>query len=150
MNLATSTKGIDLIKGFESLRLQVYKDQGGRDTIGYGHLLTEKEIGTVVYISEQGALSYLRSDLKEDERVVNNSVKKPLNQNQFDALVSLVFNIGSGHFGVSTILKLINKNPYDLGIFSQFLIWNHVKGVVSNGLTARRHKEAELYFSKSL
>ena len=70
-----------------------------------------------------------------------------LNQNQFNALVSFAYNVGTGNFSSSTLLKKVNRNPDDLTIKDEFLRWNKAGGKVLNGLTNRRNEEADLYFS---
>ena len=73
-------------------------------------------------------------------------VKKELNVNQIAALMSFVFNLGEVHFAESTLLKVINKDANDFnGVKEEFMRWNHVNGVVSNGLTRRREGEFNLY-----
>ena len=78
---------------------------------------------------------------------VNTLVTSNLNQNQFNALVSFAYNVGTGNFSSSTLLKKVNRNPDDLTIKDEFLRWNKAGGKVLNGLTNRRNEEAILYFS---
>ena len=143
-----SENGLNLIKGFENCDLMAYLDQGGRSTIGYGHLNKER----FVTITQEQADALLESDCSAAVNCVNANVTVPLNQNQFDALTSLVFNIGSGNFINSTLLNDLNEKEYDCAA-EQFLVWNKVTNSetgeleVSNGLIARREKEKQLFLS---
>lgn len=97
-------------------------------------------------INEQ-AKSYFKHDLAKFEKTVNESVTVPINQNQFDALVSLTYNIGSGAFKNSTLLKKLNKGDYQ-GAADQFLVWNKAGGKVMKGLVRRREAERALFLKK--
>jgi len=147
-----SREGLNLLSMAEGTRLQVYEDSGGYKTIGVGHLLTNEELdsGLIRGISWQAGitmekcLDILAFDVRRAERAVNHHVEPELNQNQFDALVSFVFNIGAGAFSSSMLLKRINGDriadvPYEMGR------WNKVNGKVVRGLTLRREVEAELF-----
>jgi lysozyme len=92
------------------------------------------------------AESLLRKDITWVEKAVNKLVVVPLTQNQFDALSSLVFNIGEGGFANSTLLRLLNAGDYE-GAANQFLRWNKQKGVTLKGLTKRREEERKLFLS---
>ncbi|WP_335952328.1 lysozyme [Acinetobacter pittii] len=144
-----SNSGINLIKSFEGLRLKAYDDGVGVWTIG---------TGTTVYPNgvkvKQGdtctpeqAKAYFKHDLAKFEKTVNESVTVPLNQNQFDALVSLTYNIGAGALKNSTLLKLLNKGDYK-GAADQFLVWNKAGGKVMKGLVRRREAERALFLKK--
>lgn len=142
--MKTSQRGIDLIKSFEGLRLTAYPDPGtGGDpwTIGYGHT---KGVKPGMKITENWAEELLRDDLAEFEAAVNGLVKVRLCQHQFDALVSLVFNIGPGAFSDSTLLRLLNAGLYDDAAL-QFVRWNKGGGKVLSGLTRRRMAERKLF-----
>lgn len=156
-----SETGEKLIKGFESCRLNAYKDSAGIWTIGWGN--TSYENGTRV---KQGdTLSQHRADelfKRIVQRFVNdvNFLAKGilLKQQQFDALVSFAYNVGSDidldniaeGLGDSTLLKLIMANPNDSKISAEFLKWNKSKGKVLDGLTRRRKSEAHLYSTGEL
>lgn len=144
-----SNVGINLISSFEDTRLKAYDDGVGVWTIG---------IGTTVYPNgvkvEKGdtctleqAKTYFKQDLSKFEKTVNDYVKVPLSQNQFDALVSLTYNIGSSAFRSSTLLKKLNKSDYQ-GAADQFPLWNKAKGKILNGLTRRRTAERALFLKK--
>ncbi|HCJ29398.1 MAG TPA: muraminidase [Pseudomonas sp.] len=142
--MKTSQRGIDLIKSFEGLSLTAYPDPGtGADpwTIGYGHT---KGVKQGMKITENWAEELLRDDLAEFEAAVNGMVKVRLCQHQFDALVSLTFNIGASAFSDSTLLRLLNSGMYDDAAL-QFQRWNRAGGNVLAGLTRRRMAERKLF-----
>lgn len=141
--MRTSRTGIALIKSFESLRLEAYRCPAGIYTIGYGHTAGVRR-GDV--IDEQRAEYLLAEDLKKFEDVVNRECHG-INQNQFDALVSFTFNVGTGNFQKSTLLKCVKANPQNVNIRHEFSRWNKAKGTVLAGLIRRRKAEADLYFS---
>lgn len=141
--MKTSFNGIELIKKHEGLRLRAYLCPGGVWTIGYGHTRLARE-GMV--ITAPRAQELLVEDLSEAELCVLRQGLK-INQNQFDALVSFVFNCGSGNFQRSTLLKKAKVNPQDPSIATEFRRWNKASGVVLAGLAARREDELKLYFS---
>lgn len=141
--MRTGQRGINLIKQFEALRLEAYKCPAGIWTIGYGHTRGVKP-GDV--IDKQKAEQLLAEDLRESEAVVSRECPG-INQNQFDALVSFVFNCGSGSFQKSTLLKCVKANPENVNIRYEFSRWNKSKGMILAGLIRRRKAEADLYFS---
>jgi len=141
--MKTSPKGIALIKEFEGLRLRAYKCPGGVWTIGYGHTAGVKA-GMV--ITERQAEDFLKADLIEFEKYLND-LGLAINQNQFDALISLIYNIGIGNFQKSTLLRKARVNPNDNSIMDEFLKWVYSKGRVLPGLQRRRLREMKLYFS---
>ena len=141
--MKTSPKGIALIKEFEGLRLKAYLCPGGVWTIGYGHTAGVKP-GMV--ISEAQAEEYLKADLISFERYLN-GLGLALNQNQFDALISFIYNVGTGNFSNSTLLRKVRANPQDNSIIDEFLRWVYSKGRVLPGLQRRRLAEMKLYFS---
>lgn len=138
-----SRNGIELIKSHEGLRLASYVDSAGVWTIGYGHTGGVK-MGDV--ITQEQAEQFLIADLATAEEAINRQLLK-LNQNQFDALVSFVFNVGAGNFGSSTLLRRIKENPTDRDIEMQFRRWVYANGKVLPGLVKRRKDESKLYFS---
>lgn len=146
--MVTSTEGIELIKSFEGYRSTAYKCPSGVLTLGYGHTNGVKKGDTC---TEKQAVDWLKGDVSFAEKVINRLLPVLL-QHQFDALVSLVYNIGSRNFKTSTLLKLALRNPDDPAIKQEFLKWNKAKVngklTVIQGLTNRRIKESELYFKK--
>lgn len=141
--MRTSQTGINLIKSFESLRLEAYRCPAGIWTIGYGHTAGVRRGDR---IDGQKAEQLLAEDLRKFENTVNRECPG-VNQNQFDALVSFTFNIGSGNFLKSTLLKCVKANPQNLNIRYEFSRWNKANGTVLSGLIRRRKAEADLYFS---
>jgi lysozyme len=141
--MKTSQRGIELIKKHEGLRLAAYLCPAGIPTIGYGHTKGVK-LGQV--ITETEAEQFLIEDLKTSEQEID-SHNLRLNQNQFDALVSFVFNVGAGNFRSSTLLRRVRLNSNDNDIENQFKRWVYANGRVLPGLVKRRNDEAKLYFS---
>ena len=142
--------GIELIKHFEGLRLTAYLCSGGITTIGYGSTFypdgSKVNLGDI--ISEQQANELLMETLSQFERVVNELLDGiPVNQNQFDALVSFAFNLGTESLAQSTLLNKVKSNHNDTSIAYEFGRWVLASGQIINGLVIRRRKEAELYFS---
>lgn len=142
-----SDNGLQLIAGFEGLRLNAYFDAVGVLTIGYGHTQGVKRGDT---ITKKQALDFLRDDAQTAVNAVNQLVKVNLTQNQFDALVSLVFNIGAGNFKSSRLLKFVNVKQFKAAA-DAFKSWNkgriNGKLTVLKGLTIRRGRERELFLS---
>ena len=134
-------KGLELIKHFEGCELEAYKCPAGVWTIGYGHTKGVEE-GDVW--SESHADHMLEVELEEYENYVNTAVEVPLSQNQFDALVSWVYNLGPTNFNSSTMLKVLNAGDYS-EVGNQMLRWNKAGGKVLEGLTRRRQAEADLF-----
>jgi len=142
--MKTSNKGIEIIKKHEGLKLKSYLCPASVWTIGYGHTKTAKQDQ---YITTQTADNLLKSDLSISESAVNKELPN-LTQNQFDALVSFVFNVGSGNFRKSTLLKKIKANATEEEIRNEFSRWNKGGGQILGGLVKRRLDEANLYFEK--
>lgn len=146
--MTVSTKGIDLICSFEGLRLTAYDDGVGVWTIGFGTIKYPNGVrakrGDTCTLEQ--AKSYMKYNLIEFEHTVNSLVKVPLNQNQFDALVSLTYNIGSGALKSSTLLKKLNLSDYK-GAADQFDVWVNAGGKRMQGLANRRAKEKSLFLS---
>ena len=136
-----SDKGIALITSFEGLRLTAYRCSANVLTIGYGHTGGVKEGDR---ITKEQAIEYFRKDVERFEKAVLKYVTVPLEQHQFDALVSLAFNIGAGAFKSSTLLGILNSGNY-IGAASQFLRWNKAGGKVLKGLARRRDAEKDMF-----
>lgn len=141
-----SPSGVDLICNFEGLRLKAYDDGVGVWTIGFG--TTKYPNGIRVKKGDTCTLdqakAYMQNDLKSFEQTVNNTVKVPLNQNQFDALVSLAYNIGSTAFKNSTLVKRLNEGNYKAAA-NQFNVWVNAGGKRMQGLVNRRAAERTLF-----
>lgn len=141
-----SQRGIDLIKQFEGYSSKAYPDPatGGVPwTIGYG---TTKGVKPGMVITAEQAEKMLRNDVAKFESGVSALLKVATTQNQFDAMVSLAYNIGLGNFGKSTLLRKHNEKCYSCAA-NQFPVWNRAAGKVMNGLTRRRNAERALYMS---
>lgn len=144
--LVTSDRGIALIKEFEGLETTAYPDPGNPATgepwtIGYGHTRGVQKGDTC---TEEQATEWLREDLRASEGAVKHLVDVMLTQNQFDALVSFVFNCGGAAFGNSTLLRLLNQWNYE-GAADQFKRWNRGASGVLPGLVRRRAAERDLF-----
>lgn len=137
-----------LITGEEGERLTVYQDTGGAWTIGKGHLVRPGErfypYGAVRSISKAESDALFVADTKNAHDAVSFGVKVPLNDNQFAALVSLVFNIGIGAFNSSTLLKRLNARDY-AGAAAEFDRWIYDNGQVNASLAARRNREQQIF-----
>jgi lysozyme len=137
-----SEQGLKLIKCYEGLKLKAYRCPAGKKTIGYGHVILPTE--GLTHITQEKADELFLGDVKWAEDCVNKSVKTPLSQNEFDALVSFVFNLGSGAFVGSTLLKYLNLSRLtEAG--AQFDRWTRAKGKVLPGLVKRRASERKLF-----
>lgn len=152
------TKGYSIIGGFEGLSLVPYLCSAGVPTIGKGNTfypnsrkvtMKDKPI-TAAYAEE--IFRFVADMFAKD---VATLIKSTVNQNQFNALVSFAYNLGTDidaddipeGLGDSTLLKKVNANPKDPAIAKEFIKWNKAKGVVVSGLTKRRIKESQIYFT---
>ena len=143
MTMSISPAGIALSQAHEGLRLTAYRDAGGVWTIGYG---STGGVRRGMTITRDQAVLRLYHDLDTAESAVNSRVTVPLSQPQFDALVSLVFNIGGGAFRKSTLLQKLNAGDY-AGAANEFNRWVKAKGRVLPGLVTRRAAERALFLS---
>ena len=139
--MKTSHEGLALIKKFEGLELTAYQCSAGVWTIGYGHT---KGVQPGDEWSQSHAEHMLEVELEEYEGYINNAVKVALSQNQFDALVSWVYNLGPANLKASTMLKVLNEGKYE-DVPYQMKRWNKAGGKVLDGLVRRREAEALLY-----
>ncbi len=141
-----SPSGIDLICNFEGKRLVAYDDGGGVWTIGFGTTIYPNGIKVKRgdTCTREQAKAYMTPELKKFELAVNSAVTVPINQNQFDALVSLTYNIGIKAFKNSTLLKKLNVGDIRSAA-AQFDVWNKDGGKVVQGLVNRRAKEKALF-----
>lgn len=149
--MKTSEKGIALIKEFESLELSAYPDPGtGGEpyTIGWGTTVypSGDEVMLGDTITKEEAEEYLMQDLRRFEIAVDANVQAPLNQNQFDALVSFVYNVGEANFESSTLLRRLNEKKYEAAA-EQFTRWVYAGGRKLKGLIRRRQAEKELFMA---
>lgn len=144
-NMTLSKNGIDLIAGFEGFESKAYLCPAGVWTIGFGTtVINGVRVKKGDTCTLEQAKDYKAQDLKRFEKTVNDAVMVGLTQNQFDALVSLTYNIGSNAFSNSTLLKKLNTGDYD-GAADQFDVWNKAGGRVLKGLVNRRATEKKLF-----
>jgi len=163
MGTAFSSSLIDkiarLITGEEGIRLTVYKDSGGASTVGRGHLVLATDtvmrggvatklapFGPVTAITAAESDAFFERDTATARNAVANKVTVPLTENQRAALASLVFNIGTGAFSTSTLLKNLNAGNF-LAAADQFLVWKKDNGVDVPQLLARRQRERALFLA---
>ena len=143
-------KGIKLIKEFEGCRLKAYKCPSNVWTVGYGSTFYEdgSKVKQGDIISQERANELFLQIVKKFVDGVDRMVTSKVTQNQFDAMVSLSFNIGLGGFKRSSVLRKVNINPNDETIGASFRLWRKGNGVVLPGLVRRREAEVKLYFEK--
>jgi lysozyme len=140
-NLRTSLRGVALIKRFEGFRAKAYICPAGVLTIGYG---TTKNVRPGQVVTEPEASVLLQQDLVVFEAAIKQLVSVPLTQYQFDALACFVYNVGSGNFKSSSLLRLLNAGSYT-EVPAQLMRWNKGGGKVLPGLTTRRQAEGALW-----
>lgn len=131
-----------LVEHFEGDVLKAYRDGNGIWTNGYGN--TRGVNAITPPITQDQAVSDLRRNLLTADNDIENLVKVPLNQNEFDALVSFDYNIGEGHLTGSTTLRLLNAGNRQ-GAANAMLMWDEVAGAPSPGLISRRTAERALF-----
>lgn len=141
-DLTYSAAGLALTKKFEGLRLRAYQDVGGTWTIGWGHTGPDVVRGKRITLEEATAL--LVVDTAKAAAAVNKQVKVVLRQNQFDALVDFVYNIGSSNFQISMLLRYVNAGNF-AGAADQFKHWTMAAGEEVPGLAVRRAAERALF-----
>ncbi len=141
-NLSYGKNGLALTEQFEGCKLTAYQDSVGVWTIGYGH--TGPDVYKGLTISQDEATALLLKDVATAAGCVNRLVTVPLTQDEFDALVDFVFNLGAGNFSTSTLLRDLNAGDFN-GAAGQFEKWDRAGGVVLAGLLRRRQAEANLF-----
>ena len=134
-------RGTEILKYFEGCKLTAYQDSVGVWTIGYGHT---KGVYNGMTITQEEAEQMLLTELEEYEGYIENMVTVPLTQNQFDALVVWIYNLGPTNFKNSTLLKELNAGNYNAA-GQEITRWNKAGGKVLAGLVKRREAEAELF-----
>lgn len=151
-----SERGLALIKKEEAFVPHRYLCAAGKPTIGYGHVIQqgEEHYNTATLTEPEASALLLRDVSRQYGAHVASRLKRAVTQNQFDAMVSLCFNIGTGGFDQSSVLRLANAGSTDkVAITAAFGAWNKVTNPktklkeVSKGLTVRRAHEAALYLS---
>src|SRR5574343_303880 len=142
-------RGIPIIKKFEGLRLKAYLCPSNKPTIGFGSCFYEDgskvKLGDVITIDRADKLLF--NTVAEFEKQVDTVVTSTINANQLGALTSFAFNVGIGNFRKSTLLRLVNANPSNPAIRTEFGKWTRANGQVLKGLVTRRTAEADLYFT---
>jgi len=141
-NLTYSGNGLSLTEQFEGCELSAYQDQVGVWTIGYGHTGPDVVAGLTITLEQAQAL--LAQDVGSAAASVNRCVTVQLSQNEFDALVDFVFNLGTGAFESSTLLRDLNAADFAAAA-TQFDLWDHAGGAVVAGLLRRRQAETTLF-----
>jgi lysozyme len=136
--------GALFIIGFEGSEPQVYLDPVGIPTVCSGHTATvsRKDVGKT--FSPEVCANLLKQDLHVSEAAVKRLVKQPITQAQYDALVSLTFNIGATNFGKSTLLARLNAGQC-MAAAREFNRWVYARGVKLAGLVRRRSEESTLF-----
>lgn len=137
-----SKNGLALTEQFEGCSLNAYQDQVGVWTIGYGHTGADVQAGLTITLAQAQAL--LLSDVAASASFVNQAVTVALVQDEFDALVDFVFNLGRGAFAGSTLLRDLNAGNFTVAA-GQFDLWDYAGGQVVAGLLRRREAEEALF-----
>ncbi|MGV3346396.1 lysozyme [Enterobacteriaceae bacterium LUAb1] len=142
-----SGNGIAFIKREEGERLECYTDSRGIPTVGVGHTgyVDDSRLKKGMVITQAKSTQLLISDLAWVEKNISEAVTAPLNQSQYDALCSLIFNIGGAAFRESTVLKKLNTGDY-AGAAEAFLMWKRA-GSDADILLPRRQRERELFLT---
>jgi lysozyme len=141
-------RGLAVVENFEGYSATAYRDVRGILTIGWGH--TGPDVHDGLTITRDRAVALLHGDMGTAEHAIERLVRVPLTDNQFDALASLIYNIGDAGFAGSTVLRDLNAGDYQ-GAADAFLLWN--KGEIGGrmvaiaGLTSRRHEERVLFLA---
>lgn len=142
-----SQKIKNMIKAWEGCKLTAYRCPSGLLTIGYGHTGPDVTPGKQILQADADAL--FENDIKKfADSVAAELDGASINGNQFDALVSLAYNIGIHAFHKSTLFKKVMANPSDKSIRSEFVKWIYGGGRILPGLVKRRIAEANHYFGK--
>lgn len=139
---------LNLIKQFEGLELTAYPDTGNIWTIGFGSTIN-KDTGQAIRQGDKIDLAtaerWLKMDVAEREKKIKVLIKVPVTANMMASMTSLAYNIGTGAFSSSTLLRLLNSGSDKKLVADQFLRWNKVQGKEVKGLTNRRKLERELF-----
>lgn len=138
-----SDRGINLIQHFESFYPKPYYCPAGVLTIGYGTVIKDYRL-FMNGITKEQALEMMMKEVNRNEKSINRLVKVPINQNQFDALISFVYNLGAGNLQASTLLRKLNSFEY-LEAADEFPKWRKAGGKVLKGLVRRRAAERNLF-----
>lgn len=160
--LRLSDEGLDLVKVSEAFRAHLYNCPAGHCSVGYGHLVHYGPVGIgdpkhltqtaalaleapfVNGLTEPQAGALLRQDLVRYEAAVHHTVKVPIDQSEYDALVDLAYNIGTDALATSTLLRKLNAGDYT-GAALEFDRWVNANGHRLPGLVTRRDREEALF-----
>lgn len=142
-----SEQGLALIRRFEGFSATAYRCPAGRMTIGYGHVILPGERYPETGISEPQAANLLRDDVRKAELALSRYVQVPLTQNQADALISFIYNIGAGAFARSTLRRVVNRG-WHAEVPAQLRRWVFADGRALQGLVVRRAAEALMYMGE--
>lgn len=143
MSRKTNQAAVNLIRSFEGCRLKAYEDQGGKLTIGYGHTNGVQADDT---ITQQTAEKLLEEDIQEIGDTLDELITRPVSDNQYGAVLSFAFNLGTGTLQRSSLLSKLNDGDFN-GAADEFLKWMHVKGISNLGLLRRRTAERTLFLT---
>lgn len=146
--MRTTQKGLELIKRFEGFSPVPYVCPSGYRTIGYGHVIRSND-GNIDRINEVEAEDLLIKDVLLVEKAIKRLIRVPLEDYQFDALVSFTFNLGSGALQSSTLRQKINREEYDSAA-DEFLRWVYAGGRKLKGLILRRIAERSLFLGETV
>jgi len=144
------SSSLAFIKEQEGLKLNAYKDTGGKWTIGYGSTWNFDQGRAVVQgdsIDKDTAQRWLEMEVSTNCKTIKNLVKVSINLNQLNALISLTYNIGATAFKNSTLLKYLNAGKDKTTVADQFLKWSYDNGVYNQSLYTRRQRERALFLS---
>lgn len=144
-----NSKGIEILKNFEGIKLKPYLDSGNIPTIGIGTTIYENGIRVTMKdpaITVERAEELLRHDVAALEQAISAALTVKLTDDQFSALICLAYNIGIKAFLTCTLFKVLSLGQYDKAA-DQFLVWNKVNGKVITGLTNRREAERKLFLT---
>lgn len=145
--MKTSQGGLDLIKEFEGFRADAYRCPAGVLTVGFGRTSAAgSPVRAGMRVTKAEAEAMLREDLGQYERAVSKALTRQPTQPQFDAMVSLCYNIGAGGFAKSSVVRRFNAGQIE-NAADAFRMWNKSNGKVLNGLVRRREAERELFLS---
>lgn len=138
----------------EGCILHPYNDSVNFSTVGVGHLINRRPVNEAdkklyANFTKQDAINLLHQDVSQFVKSVNALLIHPVSQNQFDAMVSLAFNVGIGNFSKSSVLRYTNAQKYTEAS-EAFMSWNKAGGAVVKGLTKRRGDEQALYLTKDV
>ena len=151
--MKTGPKGIALIKKKEEFRARKYLCAAGKPTIGYGHVIQANEARLMVAtLTEPEASAMLARDLVQYEQCVVKHIHRSLTESQYDALVTLCYNIGVGGFAGSSVVKHINAGSPAASVRLSWEAWNKITDprtglkLVAKGLVQRRQEELQLFY----